>query len=99
MILEASISSAQQSIEIVVEEIKVQFMELFNSSFPNFLNGFEMEFYKVFLQQSKDMEVIWSEIRAFNIWGGVQTHSIWSALVAPKPLLLLWRSTRSSNFD
>ncbi|GBO22242.1 hypothetical protein AVEN_121008-1 [Araneus ventricosus] len=64
MVVEAFVSSVNQSIETAVEEIRVQVAEPFNDGFLNFGIGFEMVTCQVPLQWSEEMKIAWCEIRA-----------------------------------
>ncbi|GBN33026.1 hypothetical protein AVEN_264403-1 [Araneus ventricosus] len=64
MVVEAFVSSVNQSIESGVEEIRVRVSEPLNDGFLNFAIGSEMATCRVLLQRPEEMNIIWFEIRA-----------------------------------
>ncbi|GBL85614.1 hypothetical protein AVEN_193084-1 [Araneus ventricosus] len=63
MIVESIVSSVNQSLEIGIEEIRVQFAEPLDDVFLNLGIGSEMATYQVLLQGSDEMKIPWCEIR------------------------------------
>ncbi|GBM49987.1 hypothetical protein AVEN_210096-1 [Araneus ventricosus] len=62
MVVEAFLPSVNQSIEIGVEEIRVQVAEPLNDDFLNFGIGSEMAACLMLLQRSEEMKITWCEI-------------------------------------
>ncbi|GBN82727.1 hypothetical protein AVEN_228418-1 [Araneus ventricosus] len=60
MVVEAFMPSVNQSIEMGIEEIRVQVAEPLNDGFLNFGIGYEM----ATCQRSEEMKITWCEIRA-----------------------------------
>ncbi|GBM69220.1 hypothetical protein AVEN_210441-1 [Araneus ventricosus] len=64
MVVEAFVSSVNQSIETGIEKIRVQVAEPLNDGFLNFGIGSEVATCRVLFQRSEDMKITWCEIRA-----------------------------------
>ncbi|GBN82472.1 hypothetical protein AVEN_2908-1 [Araneus ventricosus] len=63
MVVEAFVSSVNQSIESIIKEIRVQVAEPRNEGFLNFGNGSEVATFQVLLQRSEEMKIARWEIR------------------------------------